>query len=149
MNFESVKDRLEAFPDHEFGRGAQPEEIRGAEQLLQVRFPASYRSFLREFGWGGVEDIELFGLGGDVPPHLDLVRMTESEREEMRPRLARYLIPIMNDGGGNLYCLDASEPFREEYPVVLWDHEAGDSQQPDEIAADFSSWFSEQLDMRV
>lgn len=148
MKYETIKQRLRAFPHQEFGHGAQREQIDSAERALDVRFPTSYRAFLQEFGWGGVEDIELFGLGDDVPLHLDLVRMTESERSEMRPRLSPNLIPIMNDGGGNLYCLDASVGFREEYPVVFWDHEADDSQEPEEVAEDFPSWVSEQLDVR-
>ncbi len=102
-----------------------------------------YRQFLRRFGWGGVEDIELFGLGADVPSFLHLVVMTESERSEMSPALPTHLIPVMNDGGGNLYCLDsrgAAEP-----PVVFWDHTAGEDQQPQQVAADFVAWLSEEL----
>jgi hypothetical protein len=78
-----------------------------------------------------------------VPPWLNLVEMTRSEREQMRPALPHHLIPLMNDGGGNLYCLDsrgAGEP-----PVVFWDHEAGDQQQPAEVAPDFISWLAGEL----
>ncbi|WP_061231596.1 SMI1/KNR4 family protein [Leptospira noguchii] len=56
---------------------------------------------------------------------MDLISVTESERVEMKPKLPKYLIPIMNDGSGNLYCIDTRfvEPF-----LVFWDHEIGEDQ---------------------
>ncbi|EKR75569.1 hypothetical protein LEP1GSC041_1591 [Leptospira noguchii str. 2006001870] len=43
----------------------------------------------------------------------------------MNPKLPKYLIPVMNDGSGNLYCIDTRfvEPF-----LVFWDHEIGKDQ---------------------
>lgn len=86
---------------------------------------------------------ELFGLGADVPPYLSLTAMTRSEREEMSPSLPAHLIPLMNDGGGNLYCLDSrggGEP-----PVVFWDHTAGARQEPAQVASDFTTWLAERV----
>lgn len=79
----------------------------------------------------------------DVPPYLDLVAVTESERTQMRPALPSHLIPIMNDGGGNLYCLDASQAG--EPTVVFWAHTLGEEQVPEAVASDFVSWMEEQL----
>jgi hypothetical protein len=93
---------------------------------------------------GGVGSFELFGLGSDVPSYLDLVAVTESERTEMRPALPAYLIPLMNDGGGNLYCLDSR---REDEPaVIFWDHTAGEGQEPEAVAPDFISWLAERME---
>jgi hypothetical protein len=143
MTFEELAEKLDRFTVKRFGHGAKEGDIHEAAARLGVRLSGGYRQFLRRFGWGGVEDIELFGLGADVPSFLHLVAMTESERSEMSPALPVHLIPVMNDGGGNLYCLDARVP--DEPPVVFWDHTAGEDQQPQQVAPDFVSWLSEEL----
>ena len=48
----------------------------------------------------------MFGLGADVPAVNDLVRETLAERHEFRPYLPPHLIPLHNDGAGNLAALD-------------------------------------------
>lgn len=146
MQFEPVAQRIYAFDEREFGQGASYEEIQQAQQQLGVRFPLSYVSFLKEFGWGGIGYWELFGLGSDVPIHLNLIIQTRSEREEMQPKLAAHLIPIMNNGAGDLYCLNSKKMREGECPVVFWDHEAGSDQEPDEDAENFLFWLSERLD---
>lgn len=122
------------------GRGASDVEICHAEALLALRIPEDYRWFLTEFGWGGAGSWELFGLGVDVPSFLDLVKITQSERSDMRPRLQRHLLPIMNDGGGNLYCLDTS---MDAPSVVFWDHTQNEDQTPEIEATDFLTWLGE------
>ena len=50
----------------------------------------------------------------------------------------------MNDGGGNLYCLDSSKAG--EPTIVFWDHTAGEEQEPEPVASDFVSWMEERLE---
>lgn len=145
MDFATLKPRLEEHPTKDLGDGATVAQIQAAELELGVVLKGSYRAFLQSFGWGGVEDIEIFGLGPDVPRHLNLVEVTKSERNEAQPPLPPHLIPVMNDGAGNLYCLDAGEAYREEYPVVFWDHEAGSDQEAEQVAGDFAEWLSERI----
>lgn len=140
--FEIAK-RLQSFDTREFGDGATEDEVSRAEQTLGVRINGGYRDFLMHFGWGGVEHLELYGLGGDVPSYLNLVAVTQSERNEMQPPLRAHLVPVMNDGGGNLYCLDTSAAG--EPTIVFWDHTAGTDQDSETMAADFTSWLNEQL----
>lgn len=113
--------------------------------MLMLRITGSYRRFLHRFGWGGVGSFDLYGLGRGAPPYLHLVTVTQSERTEMRPRLPHNLLPLMNDGGGNLYCLDLSR-IDTEPPVVYWDHEQPETQKPELVAADFATWMMAQLD---
>lgn len=143
MTFDELAERLERFTVKRFGQGAEEAEVNEAFARLGVNVRGGYRRFLRRFGWGGVEDIELFGLGPDVPSFLHLVSITESERSEMSPALPAHLVPVMNDGGGNFYCLDARVP--DEPPMVFWDHTAGEDQQPEQVAPDFVSWLSDEL----
>jgi hypothetical protein len=72
-------------------------------------------------GFLSYEDRELFGLGPDVPPHLHLCSVTDRERAAFNPLPLKYL-PIMNDGGGNLYCLDLTNGG-DDPPIILHDHE--------------------------
>ena len=138
--------RLRSCQEAEFGRGATPQEIERAEEQLGVRLPESYKAFLRHFGWASLEGLELYGLGEDVPAYLDLVKVTLSERTQMRPRLPRRLVPLMNDGAGNHYCLDAASSEQGQRPVVFWDHNLGESQDPEYVAPDLETWLSEELD---
>ncbi len=144
MTFDELARRLESSSSKTLGRGASEHEIHAASARLGVNLAGGYRRFLQRFGWGGVGALELFGLGSDVPPYLDLVAMAESERTEMRPALPAHLIPFMNDGGGNLYCLDLRRTG--EPPVVFWDHTASEGQEPQSVAPDFISWLAERLE---
>jgi hypothetical protein len=143
MTFDQLAQRLESSPSKTFGRGASEHDIQAVSARLSVNLVGGYRRFLERFGWGGVGSFELYGLGSDVPRYLDLVSVTESERTQMSPALPAHLIPIMNDGGGNLYCLDlrkAGEPM-----LVFWEHTAGEGQEPEPMASDFVAWLEEQL----
>jgi hypothetical protein len=142
MTFEQLKTLLEQFGALEVGKGATKAAIEAAERALGIAIRGDYRRFVEEYGWGGVGCMELYGLGDDVPRHLNLVDITTSERTEMSPRLRTELLPIMNDGGGNLYCLDT----RTEGPeVVFWDHEDTPNQDPSVEASDFSEWLASKL----
>lgn len=144
MTFDELARNLERSSSKIFGRGASEHEIHVASTRLGVNLSGGYRLFLQRFGWGGVGSFEFFGLGLDVPPYLDLVAIAESERTEMRPALPAYLIPLMNDGGGNLYCLDSRDVG--EPAVVFWDHTAGEEQAPQRVAPDFVSWVAERME---
>lgn len=108
MTFDELRALLVEVGPLEVGKGAPTAAIEAAEKALGIFIRGDYRRFLEHFGWGGVGGIEVYGLGDDVPRHLSLVNITRSERSEMFPRLRPELLPIMNDGAGNLYCLDTT-----------------------------------------
>lgn len=143
MTFDELAETMQRSPSKSLGRGASETEINTASARLGVNLAGGYRHFLQRFGWGGVGSIELFGLGADVPPYLNLTAMTLSEREEAAPALPLYLIPLMNDGGGNLFCLDSR--MADQPPVVFWDHTAGEQQEPVQVAPDFLAWLAERV----
>lgn len=74
------------------GIGASEEQIAFAERKLGNKFPPSYREFLSIGGWLSIGSNELFGLGDDVPPYLDLVKLTQSERTEAMPPIPSTLM---------------------------------------------------------
>src|SRR5581483_377733 len=133
MEFSELKQRLISFDQKEIGQGASSSEIQRAQDILGVIFPDDYAAFLREYGWASIGYWEIYGLGTDVPAYLNLIEVTLSERQEMEPNLPNTLIPLMNDGGGNLYCLDTSQCVDSICQVVYWDHERGSHQQPEKV----------------
>src|SRR5262245_54616566 len=122
------------FPDRiAVGNCATLDEIREAERTLGVTFSLSYLRFVALYGWAEIDSSEVYGLGAGIPEYLNVVHCTIREREDAEPEMPHHLIPIMNDGSGNHYCLDSSRvSANDEMPIVFWDHEspAGESQIP-------------------
>ena len=150
MTFDDAATQLLSDPDNSFGTSATEAEIGSAARSLRVPISGGYQRFLQRFGWGGVPGYDLWGIGHGVPKRFDLVALTKSERMEMCPQLPEYLLPIMNDGGGNLVCLDtAASP--DEPPVVMWYHDDlnGSDQVPEPVAANFVSWLERMLQERA
>lgn len=145
MNFDLLGRRLATTPACKVGRGASSRAVADAEAVLGVVFPPSLREYLTRFGWVEMADREFFGLGDGVPQFLELVRITTSERTEAGAPLPRSLIPLLNDGGGNLYCVVATPGSSNDGMVVLWDHEQGAEQVPEVCAADLESWLESVL----
>lgn len=149
MSILEMEQRIRTAERVAFGRGASEEEIGAAERALGLTFPKNYRAFLRRFGWGGAEGLEVYGLGRDVPSYLDVVALTQSERTEMTPRLRDGLLPILNDGFGNHYCLDLTRVRGDDCPVVLWDHTQGAAEVPEEVSGSFVDWILAEIDERA
>jgi cell wall assembly regulator SMI1 len=145
MSIEEVRELIKAFGDKECGHGVTSQEIADTENELGGFFPQSYKRFLRQFGWARFRHEELYGLGSGVPAYLELVRNTVAERFEMQPSLRPSLIPIMNDGAGNHFCLDTSRTSDCECPVVFWDHEQGADQEPETVSETFDGWLIDLL----
>jgi hypothetical protein len=145
MDFRDLEEKLLSYERRGQGAGASEEEVRNAEDQLSVSIAGGFRRFLTRFGWVRVNAVEIFGLGRDVPRHLDLIRLALSERTEMEPQIPPELLPVYNDGGGNLYCLDTSRRKEGEDPIVFWDHELGRDQTPDFVSETFVDWLCEKL----
>lgn len=128
-----IKEKIE----WECGQGTSTLEINKAENELGIKFPADYIQFLSQLGWCSIEDSEIFGIGSDVPFHLNLIKLTHSERTEAQPKLPFFLIPILNDGMGNLHCIDTQNIESGKYPVVLFNHEDGSNQVMRRLAVSF------------
>ena len=136
---ESLLDRVLTIPGIERGVGATSREIEEAEQQLGLKIPLDYRVVLRRAGWLAIGPQEIWGLGPGVPKHLHLVRSTQLWRTNQWLGLPGHLLPIKEDGGGNLFCLDCSHADRHECPVIFWDHDA----EPDNRGNFWASTLSE------
>jgi len=146
--FEQLCHRLYGYAGLEHARGATDSQIVEVERVLGVKLPDDYVLFLREFGWISLEGLELYGVGDGVPAPWELVSSTIRERQLAEPAIPNILIPVMNDGAGNHYCLDMSRFSGGQCPVVFWDHEdrRGTQQVPETVANSFVEWLWKQLD---
>jgi cell wall assembly regulator SMI1 len=122
------------------GEGATDEDISAAEGLLGVQFTEELRHYLRRIGWID-HDMGFYGLGKDVPSKaLDLIENTRWEREEAGPPMHRHLIPILNNGGGDHWCVDTRSG-----DVVRWNHELDEEQEPEKVDASLAAWMLQRL----
>lgn len=144
MNFDELEKVLRARDDVEFGNGAYEEVVRDAEHRLGVTFPPSLRAYLMRFGRLELGHFELFGLGDDTPEFLRLVEVTISERTETGSPLRHDLVPLLNDGGGNLYCMATAGEHVGS--VVVWDHSGGVGQELEQYASTFGDWIADLLE---
>jgi hypothetical protein len=123
------------------GRGASEDSIATAERLLGY-LPRDYRRFIAEFGYATIRSNEMYGLGDDLAPYLDVVKVSLAERQES-PGFPAYGIVIMNDGGGNLYYLDGQRGDADS-PVYVWYHD--DPDDVENVSPDFGSWVVSMMD---
>lgn len=142
MTFEEVAMALREHPAVDEGPGASEAEIAQAERELGLSFPTNYRLYLQTFGWLEIGSHEMFGLGRDVPEYLHLVSMTLEERTIMHPLTPHNLIPVINDGGGNLVCLDTSRSMGDDCPVVFQDHALDEIR---DFAESFLDWLVKEM----
>ncbi|HEY3281086.1 MAG TPA: SMI1/KNR4 family protein [Armatimonadota bacterium] len=145
MDGNSLMKLLGAWTHHSWGRGAEESQIAKAEQQLGCTLPADYVSFLRNLGWCDAGPFEVYGLGSDVPWHLELIRNTCWERHKARPRLWRHLIPVYPDGGGNHMCLDTSRIEGDHCSVVYWIHDCLPEEQAEVWFPSFDAWLRDQF----
>ncbi len=144
--FSEVSDRLRNQSGAKFGSGVTPDEISAVESALGLKIRGEYREFLLTFGWLSYPGLEVLGLGG--PPQVELVRTTMQERGARELPLPNHLLPIFNDGTGDLACLDTAA--EGEPPIVWWLHsDLLDAPRPDEGAPSFSDWLLDELQVQV
>jgi|GEM_PF-3776109 len=93
-------------------------------KLFGGSIPLSYKNYLYTFGWIDCESLELYGLGAGIPSYLDIRKILLFEREDSGNKLPESLLPIYNDGFGNLICIKCDGPDSDK--MVKWEHESGD-----------------------
>ena len=145
MNIRSIRELLSRRQDIRGDVRVDEAEIQAVASDLGVRFPPMLADYLREFGWLGIGADKLFGLGPGVPDYLHIRTITKLEREQSGNPVHWSMIPLHNDGYGNLYCIVVDDSSPAYGNIVVWDHAAGPQQTPDHVADDLEKWLSEML----
>ncbi len=116
--------------------GAAEEKIKSVEKLLEVTLPESFRWFLRKYGSGGIEGIELFGIESDrEPKDCTLVIMTKEYRKKGMPQN----LVVIESEGDYVRCLET-----DGGAVVTWSQHDKDGVVAEE--ENFYTYFNEKLD---
>ena len=147
MSISEMIERVEMLAEKETGTGASDQDITDAERKIGVRLPASYKALLKTFGWVRVYYDPIYGVGPSCDRADSLVTNVFSERTECEPNIPHHLVPVMNDGAGNHFCLDTSRFRGDECPVVFWDHEHedGPDQIPETVSPSFDHWLIDRI----
>jgi len=119
-NLKKAFDLIESRAKESDFSGEKPDSLISlAEKEIGFSFPKSYRAFVKKYGCGDIEGLEIYGLINERFEHgiPDAVGYTLMERKDFNLD-HRYLI-ISNSGDGWVYALD-SKSVREdgEYKVV-------------------------------
>ena len=75
----------------------------------------------------------------------NVVFITKSERSEVEPRMPVPLVPFNPDGMGNHWCLNTTLIHDGECPVVFWDHDGSEDQQPRQTHSSFLDWLEDRM----
>ena len=101
------------------------ELIDEAESALSIKFPPSYRLFLKNYGAMLVNGHEILGLAqapedkNQTPMFENLVSYTLSRRTDKH--YPSHLIPICHDGMSSEFCLNASKTNQDrENPIEVF-----------------------------
>lgn len=120
--------------------------IINTENKLQVKFPKSYREFLRNYGLGDIFGEEIYGLGTEETGIPNMVWITKELREEELPH---KFICIYFADDGEYFCLDCSQVKNnndDHAPVVSFISGLPLKDQPfEKIAGNFGDFLLELL----
>lgn len=126
---------------------ASQESIEKLESLLGSRLPVSFKSFLAEYGGGGVVEEEVSGIEDDDPTleHRGTVYGdTLLCREDHA--LPENLVVIYLGADDVVWCLDVSQFDGDECPVVAFDVFFKTTKP---LAPTFNDFLAEYLTLRI
>ncbi|OKP67880.1 spore coat protein [Paenibacillus sp. P3E] len=112
MNEKIIKMIEEHSEERDFFGGASEEDILNAEEMLGLKFPQSYREFLKEYGSGGICGVEIVGVQGNLGA--SVVKATERWRNI---GLDMGLI-VIEDSGEFVRCMYSADVNDER--VFSW-----------------------------
>ncbi|MEI8320397.1 MAG: SMI1/KNR4 family protein [Alphaproteobacteria bacterium] len=126
MSMSDLKEAFELiaknFPEEETGfLGPKPDTfIDAAEELLELKFPKTYREFMKTVGHGGPGDAFIPGIHAKSLDQLELggvVWGVLNDRDVFD--FPDHLIKVYH-ADDTSYCLDTAQMDSEECPVILW-----------------------------
>ncbi|MEM7247285.1 MAG: SMI1/KNR4 family protein [Acidobacteriota bacterium] len=120
--YRAMRELIEAHPDFvdfaEFGQGISEERIQEAEALLGLRFPASYRWWLRQYGGGEVGGEEIYSLYPPVPGAIAAGDITFVHALDRAAGREPHHLAISHDDIDGVFTFDLSHPESDgEYPI--------------------------------
>ncbi|MFC0624389.1 SMI1/KNR4 family protein [Kribbella deserti] len=133
MTWDELRAQVLGDPSIDQGRGVSEAKVRAAESLIGP-LPLEFRQYLLDFGSLTKGHRRLYGLGPDVHPSMNVVRMTLLERADA-PGLPQTAVVFYNNGSGDLSFVNPSGQ------VQTWLHET--PADPYFEAPTFATWLSD------
>jgi len=99
---------------------AEDKDVHQIEQQLKVGLPESYKWFLKEYGYGGIGSLEIYGKGLDK-----IAACVECTNDWRNYGLPNSFVVIEEPGMDHIVCLDTSKLVDGECPVVDWIQDYG------------------------
>ena len=129
---------VKTYPQHE-------SEIVKAENILGVKFPKSYREFLKQYGIFDINASEIYGLDYsnlDIYLYYNTICNTLDERKiNEDPKFPKSFVVVYDLGNGEKFCLDTARMDEEgECPIVCWSFGNVESID-DDFGKDFGEFF--------
>jgi len=145
MGLEELERALAVGTEHdviELGGSVPEKSVSEIELHLGVRFPPSYREFVRRVGFCSILSREFYGItksglfASAIP---SVVFATKSEREA--GGLPQELLVIEESGGDETFVIDTRATRADgEAPVRVWTPAFRDSPDLTAVAADFGEY---------
>jgi hypothetical protein len=145
---EELEAHIEASGRARFGQGVSEDVMLDAERFLGMRFPPSYRWWLRRYGAGYLGGHELQGLAPVKPSERDPSELFVGDvvgtaRLNCARGHPKHLIELLNRDGDEIYYLDMSRVAEDgEAPVVCW---SIDGHSYRDIAVSFAAFLEHEL----
>ncbi|MCP4325787.1 MAG: SMI1/KNR4 family protein [Alteromonadales bacterium] len=124
---------------------ASVNEIESVENELGVKLPDSYCAFQLKLGDFDEGFLDIYSVRSPQDGNINIAGITRMEQNECEPKMPQHLIPFSDNGGGDSYCFDTSDPNKSECRVVFWDHTASEDQKPEIVACDFLEWIENEI----
>lgn len=119
--------------------------VQKAEKALAIKFPPTYRVFVKQYGCGEVLANEIYGLFDDNFINSSACNAVWLTLDERKTGCPHSFIIIASTGFGPQYVLDSSQPDQdEEYPVLLW-HCGDPLNTTEKVAKDFGEFLLQQV----
>jgi SUKH superfamily protein len=141
--YEEAARLIAAHPELSSFAGRRPDALVGAaEERLAVRFPATYRRFVLEFGAGNFGGAEIYGVTGENFDSGSVPNGVWYTLTERAAGLPADLTVVYGDGMGNLGCIRCPNEPGNEAQVILYEPGVPSDQQRQELLApDFGLFF--------
>ena len=125
----------------DFGSAVPPEEVIATEDYLDIRFPASYREFVRTVGWCSFGGREFYGITPGGLAATSVPSVVFATRTERQHGLPAGLVIVEDSGGDEQFVLDERDLNAEgEAAVKVWTPASDPTGDLEVVASDFGSY---------
>jgi hypothetical protein len=139
--------RIRFASDSSYKRGATERQIDAAQKRLGVRFPGSYRTFLRHFNGGEFRFARMYRVAPSGAGSFDLLKWMANASEHFAAFRDRDLLLFGDDYGRNYYCFDLTRAGRRgECPVVYWNDLRSQDTGPAPVAPNFRAFLAKGME---